>query len=101
MKKIILITAMITSLVTTSFAGMSFMGDMIRDMTDAAREMKDSAIDAGKDMKSETVDSAKEIKTDMIDTAKDMKDTTTDSVDEIKSESNVTENNSTKEEEKR
>ena len=101
MKKIILITAMVASIITTSSAGMSFMGDMINDMTDAAREMKDSAMDVGKDMKSETVDSAKEVKTDMIDTAKDMKDTTTNSVEEIKSESNMTENNSTKKEEKR
>jgi len=98
MKKIILITAMVSLMVTTSSAGMSFMGDMISDMTDAAREMKDSAMDMGKDMKSETVDSAKEVKSDMIDTAKDIKDTSTDRVKEVQSESNVTESNSTKEE---
>ena len=45
MKKITLITTLTIAMLTTASADFSFMGDMIRDMTNVAKNMKDEAID--------------------------------------------------------
>jgi hypothetical protein len=75
MKKITLITTFAVIVATTASANMSFMSDMIRDMTDAA-----------KDVKSEVIDSAKEIKNDMNDINIKKEDNVTETKDANKSE---------------
>jgi len=69
MKKTTVITLLMASILTTASAGFSFMGDMIKDMRDAAQEMKEEVTDGAKDMKDEMRDA----KTEIIDNAKDMK----------------------------
>ena len=69
MKKITLLTVLTATILTTASADLSFMGNMIRDMTNAAKEMKKDTINSVKDMKDDisdtglkTVDKSKELK---------------------------------------
>jgi len=69
MKKITLLTVLTATILTTASADLSFMGNMIRDMTNAAKEIKKESINSVKDMKDDvsdtglkTVDKSKELK---------------------------------------
>jgi len=90
MKKLILLVALTATMLTTASANFSFMGDMMRDMTDAAKEMRTEATDGMKEMKTDTIDAVKEMKTEGIDAAKDMKSEGIDGVKEMKDDLNST-----------
>jgi len=88
-----LITILMATMLTTASAGFSFMGDMIRDMNDAAQDIKSEAIDGAKDMKDEMIDA----KSDMIDEIKNAKDDISDNVKDVNdTNTSVTDINKTK-----
>jgi len=72
MKKLMLLTVLTATMLTTASANFSFMGDMIRDMTDAAKEMKNNTIDVAKDIKTEGIDAGKDVKNNLKDSAKEL-----------------------------
>lgn len=74
MKKLILLAILTGTVLTTASANFSFMGDMIKDMRDTARDMKSNSIDVAKDIKDEGIDAVKDIKDESIDGIKDIKD---------------------------
>jgi len=97
MKKITLLIVLMATILTTSSANFSFMGDMIRDMTNAAKEMKTDTVDVAKDIKTDGIDVAKEIKSEGIDGFKDMKNDLSDAVKDDTSDINSKNINKSKE----
>ncbi len=74
MKKLTLLAILSGAVLTTASANFSFMGDMIKDMRDTARDMKTNTIDVAKDIKDEGIDAVKDMKDESIDGIKDIKD---------------------------
>jgi len=74
MRKLTLATILTVTIMTTASANFSFMGDMIRDMTDVAREMKDNTIDTAREIKDNGIDSVKDIKDNISDDINDSKE---------------------------
>jgi outer membrane lipopolysaccharide assembly protein LptE/RlpB len=69
MTKLVLLTALTASMITSASADMGF-GGMMKDIMDVPKEMITSTTDSMKDMK----DSTKDSMTEMKDSATDIKD---------------------------
>lgn len=74
MKTLILITVLTTTMLTSASANFSFIGDMIKDMTEAAKDMKTEGMDIAKEVKSEGIDSLKDMKDDASNTTSEIVD---------------------------
>lgn len=83
MKRVTILTILTTTILTTASANFSFMGDMIKDMTDAAKNITTNVTDEMKEIKTDTIDIAKEMKNSGIDGMKDIKDDLNSSIKKI------------------
>jgi len=67
MKNFTITTALLLTLCTPASADFSFMGDMIRDMREAAQDIKNEATDGARDMKDEIIEAKSSISNEIKD----------------------------------
>ena len=93
MKKLVLLTALTASMITSASADMGF-GGMMKDMMDVPKEMITSTTDSMKEMKDSTKDSMTEMKDSATDIKNDVKMPTIEM--KTKASKDVNESNSSK-----